>query len=241
VYLYTLKSKGTSILNNQTKRIQKKKKTRERRIAEQKQTQQFQKSKPKIDPHELLGSLALLKKHDARTPVVVTKEIECFASKFGSDQRFYEIESNVKDCNPNQCFLNVAGRVKSHGGKMILGQAIYENEYWLETELHAIWMSYDGEVLDITPVTNGESRRYIVIDPNAKYDGFFGPKHFYPKVSGARNFCEVASENYRILERYKPGEQLSDDDLERTFELIIESGRELSRLLGSSKVRVRFC
>jgi hypothetical protein len=59
-------------------------------------------------------------------------------------------ESNSKI---SECFNNVDEVIKNKGGRRILGWRIWE---WygimIEAELHAVWLSMDEEMIDITPL-----------------------------------------------------------------------------------------
>ena len=48
------------------------------------------------------------------------------------------------------CFANVEHLVREHGGKAVLGWSLYENEFMLEAEAHAVWEDPEGELYNVT-------------------------------------------------------------------------------------------
>ncbi|MCK9396887.1 MAG: hypothetical protein M0Q44_15000 [Methylobacter sp.] len=51
----------------------------------------------------------------------------------------------------NECFPNVAEKIKSEGGSQIVGWQIWKTQNLIEAEFHAVWRSDNNELLDITP------------------------------------------------------------------------------------------
>ena len=62
------------------------------------------------------------------------------------------------------CHLNVAHRIKHHGGERVLGWMIWASSLFVEGEAHAVWKSPLGELLDITPRGDGEELIVFVPD-----------------------------------------------------------------------------
>jgi len=54
----------------------------------------------------------------------------------------------------NNCYYNVPDKVKRDGGNSIYGWAIWCDQYICESEMHAVWESPAGELIDITPRPN---------------------------------------------------------------------------------------
>lgn len=53
---------------------------------------------------------------------------------------------------PSECFPLVAGKVAEAGGQFVLGWAIWELPGILvEAELHAVWQTPEGQLIDISP------------------------------------------------------------------------------------------
>lgn len=71
----------------------------------------------------------------------------------------------------NECFLNVANRVKNEGGKIQHGWCIWERPgFFVEGEFHSIWISPSGEELDITPKADEEEKILFLPDHNRIFD-----------------------------------------------------------------------
>lgn len=72
----------------------------------------------------------------------------------------------------NECFSNVAAAVKQSGGERRLGWALWE---WpgvmVEGEFHAIWKTEAGQLIDVSPRQDCESRILFLPDPSRSYDG----------------------------------------------------------------------
>jgi hypothetical protein len=66
------------------------------------------------------------------------------------------------------CHLNVAHRVKRHGGERVFGWMIWTGPMFTEGEFHSVWRSPDGELMDITPRVDGEEFILFVPDPKTK-------------------------------------------------------------------------
>jgi len=79
-----------------------------------------------------------------------------------------QVESGTKI---NNCYYNVSDKVKRDGGKAIYGWAIWYSNYICEGEMHAVWQSPIGELIDITPRTNDFAEIQFVPVDNFTYSG----------------------------------------------------------------------
>lgn len=68
------------------------------------------------------------------------------------------------------CHLNVAHRVKHHGGERVSGWMIWTSIHFTEAEFHSVWRSPSGELVDVTPRVDGEQIILFVPDPNTKFE-----------------------------------------------------------------------
>jgi hypothetical protein len=75
------------------------------------------------------------------------------------------------DATLNNCFNNVAEKVKNNGGAIVYGWALLPQRHMLEAEKHAIWKSPDEQYIDITPRPFSIPMLQFVIDDEFKYDG----------------------------------------------------------------------
>lgn len=72
----------------------------------------------------------------------------------------------------NECFPNVEAKMARAGGGMLCGWQLWEWPHVLvEAEFHAVWLSPEGEMVDITPKPHGETRILFVPDEQRCYDG----------------------------------------------------------------------
>lgn len=72
----------------------------------------------------------------------------------------------------NECFPNVAAKIESAGGRMLCGWQLWEWPHVLvEAEFHAVWISPDGDLVEITPKPQHESKILFVPDPKLRYQG----------------------------------------------------------------------
>lgn len=66
---------------------------------------------------------------------------------------------------PGECFWNVKAKVEQDGGRIELGRIIWE---WpgilLNAEAHAVWVSEERELVDVTPKPDGETKILFVPD-----------------------------------------------------------------------------
>lgn len=76
------------------------------------------------------------------------------------------------DAVVNECFPNVEAKIARAGGRMLCGWQLWEWPHVLvEAEFHAVWLSPEGEMADITPKPHGEARGLFVPDERRRYDG----------------------------------------------------------------------
>ena len=71
-------------------------------------------------------------------------------------------------CRQNECYNNVKRRVKRYGGKRQLGWRIQVvpdplPKYMIEAVHHAIWITEEGEKIDITPQPNSGGRIFFCL------------------------------------------------------------------------------
>ncbi|OED52281.1 hypothetical protein BEI46_18400 [Aliivibrio fischeri] len=71
----------------------------------------------------------------------------------------------------NECLPNVDEKIRKDGGTRILGWQVWQTEYLIEAEFHAIWMSPEGQLLDITPHPFPLSKVLFIPDQSITYDG----------------------------------------------------------------------
>ena len=71
----------------------------------------------------------------------------------------------------NNCFFNVKEKVEKFGGKIIYGWEIQRTQIICEAQRHAIWLSQEGKLFDITPKLNNQKIAYFVEDKDWIFSG----------------------------------------------------------------------
>jgi hypothetical protein len=81
-----------------------------------------------------------------------------------------KIESYAKVSN---CFPNVAEKVKKDGEDICYGWVIWQSPNLIEAEMHAVWISPDNSLVDITPRDIDFESVLFIPDENFVYNGQF--------------------------------------------------------------------
>ncbi len=107
------------------------------------------------------------------TPKKITNSIRFFCKKIVSDQEpIYLNVTPTEFSEPLDCFVNVQKQIKLFGGNILYGWQIWE---WLnnmlEAEFHAVWVTSEGSLVDITPKPANILNILFLPDPARKYDG----------------------------------------------------------------------
>lgn len=106
------------------------------------------------------------------TPSIITPEIRELCRSISEYEPEYVTVNAAPKSLVNDCFQNVDTFVKEHGGQRVLGWSIWQRaNVLIEAEAHAVWKSSSGNMVDITPHTNGEASILFLADPKMKYDG----------------------------------------------------------------------
>lgn len=71
----------------------------------------------------------------------------------------------------NECVPNVDEKIHRDGGSKLLGWQVWQTEYLIEAEFHAVWLSPDGNLLDITPKPFPIPNILFIPDDSITYDG----------------------------------------------------------------------
>lgn len=107
------------------------------------------------------------------TPKEITKHIRQLIAKVapGRDAKYLAVRPQ-DGAKVNECFPNVEAKISHAGGRMLCGWQIWEWPYVLvEAEFHAVWVSPEGELVEITPKQHGEETILFVPDPALTYAG----------------------------------------------------------------------
>jgi len=105
-------------------------------------------------------------------PTATDENITGLLSQTGSSE-----EPRYVPCAPiqgapiNECFPLVEEKIKTVGGRRILGWQIWKTKLLIEAEFHAVWENPDGKYIDITPKSLPFHEILFIPDHTAMYEG----------------------------------------------------------------------
>lgn len=105
------------------------------------------------------------------TPAGIDKNVGGFGHQLGGLIPAYVPVRPAPWAENGMCQLNVAAQVDHFGGRVLLGWAIWASRVVLLAEFHAVWLSLEGEMVDVTPAAEDEDR--IVFAPDWSYPADF--------------------------------------------------------------------
>jgi len=107
------------------------------------------------------------------TPLKIDEELIDFCNSIvqNASPVFLEIEPELT-AQVNDCFKNVEMFIELNGGNIQYGWTIWTwPRLFSEAEFHAVYVSDDGAMKDITPSVFNDKRRLFLPDNKAVYDG----------------------------------------------------------------------
>lgn len=105
------------------------------------------------------------------TPPDINDDVRMLCAKIGipRDPIYVDVVPNA-DCIENECFPNIKNKIKQAGGRIQYGWTIWgAPDKLIEGEFHAIWIDPNGDMVDITPKTDGETRILFLPDDKQVY------------------------------------------------------------------------
>lgn len=149
------------------------------------------------------------------TPRSITPAIRDFCARIDST-----LEPVYLDVRPeswsvlDSCHYNAAEKVRRSGGRVQHGWLVWE---WpgvmLDALFHAVWVSPDGEMQDVTPQRDGEGRILFQPDSRKVYTGTLFDNIRHPLVQDPvlEEFIRLAVQSFEIRARFhhdpNPGSQ----------------------------------
>jgi hypothetical protein len=109
----------------------------------------------------------------ATTPASVTEAVLRLREKIGvnTEPVFVPVQPAPHSAL-EECYRNVFTQVQERGGARQTGWCIWEHPgLFVEGVFHAIWLSPEGNLVDITPHRDGEQRILFIPDPTRSYNG----------------------------------------------------------------------
>ena len=108
------------------------------------------------------------------TPGSVTEVIRQFCRDnigIAANPVFVPVRANL-DYVPGECYDNVAAQVRTQSGRAQQGWVIWEIKgVCLDAEHHTVWVSPNGELIDVTPKLDGENTVLFLPDPKVRFTG----------------------------------------------------------------------
>ena len=126
-----------------------------------------------VSRHYWPADLAAAHSMRTTTPRAITRNVRRLIQKVvpGGSGEFLEVRPEP-GAVVNECFPNVHAKIGQAGGRMLCGWQIWEWPHVLvEAEFHAVWISPDGALVDITPKQHAEPRILFAGDPRLSYTG----------------------------------------------------------------------
>jgi len=123
-------------------------------------------------------------------------------------------------CKKNFCFPNIDQKIKRDGGQIVYGWQLWEHDFMIEAEFHAVWKSPQGNMLDITPKQMSEDHIVFVEDLKMKYEDKQVDNFRIKTIDNALvdDYIELWKAKYRLLNKAGREEQqivmLSGGDVE---------------------------
>lgn len=133
--------------------------------------------------------------NDETTPSHVTPEILVFCKDLDPTQTPVYVDVRpLRGAIPNDCFFNVEDEVNARGGTVQYGWIIWELPHIiLNAEFHAV-LTRNGEMVDITPKSDGEARILFLPDTLRRYE-----RRVVPSIR--RGLCPEGERYERILQQ----------------------------------------
>jgi hypothetical protein len=121
---------------------------------------------------QVLPSMQLLKNKMITVPAIENNKLADLFNLIGSPGAPVIIQMDLSANYPkNECFDNVSNKVAELGGERIVGWSIWQHDYMLEAEYHAVWRSTEKHLVDITPKNLPFEHILFVEDPARPYEG----------------------------------------------------------------------
>lgn len=140
-----------------------------------------------------------------RTPPEITKHVVRLIAKVAPGQTpVYLNVTPDENGRVNECFPNVNARIAKSGGTMLCGWQLWEwPNILVEAEFHAVWVSPDGAMSEITPKQHGEETILFVPSPSLLYEGVARDNVRIPIRDDllVHHFIRVSEEIVKVMNR----------------------------------------
>ncbi len=171
-----------------------------------------------------------------RVPDKVTSPIKTLINRIAPGEQPQYVKVLIEsDAEIGECFASLERKIKRNGGRIQFGWAIwYLPGILMEAEFHAVWISPEGDLIDISPRPIQFKEIMFLPDPSNVYQGkqidnIRIPLNKDPKV---KEFISLCEEHFKIMNEgelaLKHGPiSISRDRLEPLLQRLAELSIEL--------------
>lgn len=141
------------------------------------------------------------------------------------------------DAVVDECLANVQAKIGRDGGQMRCGWQLWEWPHVLVgAEFHRVWVSAAGELVDITPKPEGETRIFVP-EPRRRHEGLAIETVGMPSRGDLliRHFTQMSEATMRVMSCGEWATQHKDLVLQALLSAVWRSKRSLSLLLHSDQ------
>jgi hypothetical protein len=138
-----------------------------------------------------------------RVPEKVTSPVKRLCNRIAPNKQPHYVKLLVEPgAIINDCFTNIESKIQRDGGSVQYGWAIwYLPGTLMEAEFHAVWLSPEGEPIDITPQSIPCTKILFLPDHRRKYtgrqvDNIRIPLNKNPKV---KEFIKLHEAKFKIM------------------------------------------
>lgn len=149
------------------------------------------------------------------TPTEISDEINSFCERVSPGQiPAYTAVRPVASCEVAKCHRNVANHVRAEGGEPVFGWIIWQSTIFLHAEFHCNWRNQLGEVIDITPKSDGEKAILFLPDPTRRWEGRVIPSQRVARIDRplVHRLVDVYDQIGRLQAKYRPDERGTEQD-----------------------------
>jgi len=131
------------------------------------------------------------------TPTAITPTVLAFCKQVSQHDPLYVSVEPMNGAKHGECYSNVHRKIQSDGGTILHGWCIWEEStFFIEAEHHAIWVSPEGEKVDVTWQNTGERRILFLPDPEKVWNRILIPNRRHALTDDPRlqEFLALADE-----------------------------------------------
>ncbi|MBB3802275.1 hypothetical protein FHR47_002542 [Xanthomonas arboricola] len=148
------------------------------------------------------------------TPPEITRAVRRLTDAVvrGAEPVYLPVQPEA-DAIVHECFPNVQAKIARDGGQMQCGWQLWEWPHVLvEAEFHAVWVSPTGEMVDITPKPEGETRILFVPDSRRSYQGIAIDNVRMPLRDDLviKHFIQISEAIVRVMNRGERASQYGE-------------------------------